>query len=99
SQAFHGYRPVADAVHIEEVCFRAERQEQMIKLEFKFAVRNATRAMNSPRVEINRLNVGLNKLHMTKNASERIHDVARIKISCRDLVQHRRKQNEILSTD
>src|SRR5207247_8880247 len=92
-------RPVADDVHIEEVCFRAERQKQMIKLEFKFAVRNTTRAMDSPRVQINRLNIGLNKLHMTKNAAERIHDVAWIKISGRDLVQHRRKENEILSTD
>jgi hypothetical protein len=71
----------------------------MIKLEFKFAVRNATRAMDSPRVEINRLNVGFNKLHMTKNAAERIHDVTRIKISGCDFVQHRRKQNEILATD
>src|SRR5947209_19746648 len=71
----------------------------MIKLEFKFAVRNTTRAMDSPRVQINRLNIGLNKLHMTKNAAKRIHDVARIKISGRDLVQHRRKENEILVTD
>src|SRR5437588_12202504 len=71
----------------------------MIKLEFKFAVRNATRAMDSPRVQINRLNVGLNKLHMTKNAAERIHDVARIKIARCDLMQHRRKENEILATD
>src|SRR5207247_437429 len=92
-------RPVADDVHIEEVCFRAERKKQMIKLEFKFAVRNATRAMDSPRVEINRLNIGLNKLHVTKNAPERIHDVARIKIARCDLVQHRRKKNEILVTD
>ena len=36
---------------------------------------------------------------MTKNAAERIHDVARIKISGCDLVQHRRKENEILATD
>ena len=36
---------------------------------------------------------------MTKNAAERIHDVARIKISGCDLVQHRRKENKILATD
>jgi hypothetical protein len=36
---------------------------------------------------------------MTKNAAERIHDVARIKIARGDLVQHRRKENEILVTD
>src|SRR4030095_6279612 len=71
----------------------------MIKLEFKLPVRNATCAMKSPSVEINRLNIGLNKLHMTKNAAERIHDVARIKVSRCDLMQHRRKQNEVLATD
>src|SRR5215472_13264587 len=71
----------------------------MIKLEFKLLLRNASRAMDSPCVEINRMNIGLNKLYMTKNAAERIHDVARIKIARGDLVQHRRKQNEILATD
>src|SRR6266513_4123216 len=71
----------------------------MIKLEFKFAVRNTTRATDSPRVQINRLNIGLNKFRMTKNAAERIHDVARIKIAGCDLMQHRRKENEILATD
>jgi hypothetical protein len=55
--------------------------------------------MDSPRVEINRLNIGFNKLHMTKNAAERIHDVPRIKISGCDLVQHWRKENKILATD
>jgi hypothetical protein len=55
--------------------------------------------MDSPRVQINRLNIGFNKLHMTKNPPERIHDVARIKVSGGDLMQHRRKQNEILATD
>ena len=53
----------------------------------------------APRVQINGLNIGIDKLHMTKNAAERIHDVARIKIARCDLVQHRRKQNEILATD
>jgi hypothetical protein len=71
----------------------------MIKLEFHFAVRNASYATDASRVQINRLNIGINKLHMTKNAPERIHDVAWIKISSCDLMQHRRKQNEILATD
>jgi hypothetical protein len=71
----------------------------MIKLEFEFAVRNASYATDASRVQINGLNIGIDKLHMTKNAPKRIHDVARIKISGCDLVQHRRKQNEILATD
>src|SRR5262245_37495813 len=71
----------------------------MIKLEFKLLVRGATRAMDSPRVEINRLNIGFKNLHMTKNPSKRIDDVAGIKISGCDFVQHRSKENEILATD
>ena len=43
--------------------------------------------------------IGFDNLHMTKNAAERINDVARIKIAGCDLVQHRRKENEILATD
>ena len=71
----------------------------MIKRELKLLVRYAGSAMDSPRVEINRLNIGLKKLHMTKNAAERIDDVAWIKIARCDLVQHRSKENEILAAD
>src|SRR4029450_13209993 len=71
----------------------------MIKLEFHFAVRNASYATDASRVQINRLNIGIDKLHMTKNAPKRIYDVARIKIARCDLVQHWRKQNEILATN
>src|SRR5437773_8785087 len=71
----------------------------MIKLEFKLVVRNAPDAMDAPQVQINSLHVGFDNLHVTKNSPERIHDVARIKISGCHFVQHRRKENEILATD
>src|SRR5882724_269282 len=71
----------------------------MIKLEFKLVVRNATDAMDAPQIQINSLHVGFDNLHVTKNSPERIDDVARIKISGCDLMQHWRKQNEILATD
>jgi hypothetical protein len=71
----------------------------MIKLEFKLVVRNAPDAMDAPEVQINSLHVGFDNLHVTKNSPERIDDVARIKISGCDLMQHRRKENEILATD
>src|SRR5262249_36604397 len=67
----------------------------MIKLELKLLVRYAGSAMDSPRVEINRLNIGLTELHMTKNPSKRIDDVARTKIPRNDLSQHGLKQNEL----
>src|SRR5262249_46557996 len=71
----------------------------MIKVELKPLVRYAGSAMDSPRVEINRLNIGLKKLHMTKNPSKRIHNVAWIKIARCDFVQHWSKENEILAAD
>jgi hypothetical protein len=55
--------------------------------------------MDAPQVQINSLHVGFDNLHVTKNSPERIDDVARIKISGCDLMQHRRKENEILATD
>jgi hypothetical protein len=71
----------------------------MIKLEFKLVLRNAPDAMDAPQVQINSLHVGFDNLHVTKNSPERIDDVARIKIPGCDLMQHRRKENEILATD
>jgi hypothetical protein len=55
--------------------------------------------MDAPQVQINSLHVGFDNLHVTKNSPERIDDVARIKISGCDLMQHWRKENEILATD
>src|SRR5262245_32769500 len=71
----------------------------MIKFEFKLAVLNTTRAMDASPVQINRLNIRINKLHVTKNAAKGIHDIARIKIARCDLMQHRRKENEIVAAD
>jgi hypothetical protein len=71
----------------------------MIKLEFKLVLRNAPDAMDAPQIQINSLHVGFDDLHVTKNSPKRIDDVARIKISGCDLMQHRCKENEILATD
>jgi len=54
---------------------------------------------DAPRVQINRLYISFNKLHVAKNAPYRVDDIARKKISRRYFVQHRRKQNKILAAD
>src|SRR6266550_1963857 len=71
----------------------------MIELELKCELGNAADASNPPLRKVNRLNFGLNKLHMAQNAAERIDNIARIKIAGGDLVQHRREQDEILAAD
>src|SRR4029077_9205042 len=96
---FHGHRPVAEALHVKKVCFRAERQKQMIKLEIQFALRNATFAADYSACQINCAYIGLDNLHVTKNATQRINNVAGIKIARCDFVPHRRKENEIIATD
>src|SRR4029077_328792 len=96
---FHGHRPVAEALHVKKVCFRAERQKQMIKLEIQLALRNATSAADYSACQINCAYIGLENLHVPKNAAQRINNVAGIKIAGGDFVQHRRKENEIIATD
>src|SRR4030095_14312802 len=71
----------------------------MIKLEIQLALRDAACATNNALLQIYALHIGFDKLYVTKNSPERIDDVARIKISSGDLMQHRRKENEILATD
>jgi hypothetical protein len=71
----------------------------MIKLEIQLALRDAACATNNALLQIYALHIGFNKLYVTKNSPERIDDVTRIKISGCDLVQHWRKENEILATD
>ena len=71
----------------------------MIKLEIQLALRNATCAADYSACQINCAYIGLDNLHVTKNAAQRINNVAGIKIAGRDLVQHRRKENEIIATD
>src|SRR4029453_12921051 len=53
----------------------------------------------APQGWINGSHLGFDNLHVTKNSPERIDDVAWIKIARCNLMQHRRKENEILATD
>src|SRR6266403_6037239 len=71
----------------------------MIELEVKIEPRHTTQASDTPPRKINCLDFGLDKLHVTKNATEWIDDIAGIKVARGDLVQHWREQNEILATD
>src|SRR4029077_13615574 len=96
---FHGHRPVAEALHVKKVCFRAERQKQMIKLEIQLALRNATRAADYLACQINCAYIGLDNLHVTKNAAQRIDNVTRIKIGGGAFVLDRRKENKIVASD
>src|SRR4029077_20522948 len=71
----------------------------MIKLEIQLALRNATSAADYSACQINCAYIGLENLHVPKNAAQRINNVAGIKIAGGDFVQHRRKENEIIATD
>jgi hypothetical protein len=71
----------------------------MIKPEIQLALRNATCAADYSACQINCAYIGLDDLHVTKNAAQRINNVAGIKIAGGDFVQHRRKENEILATN
>src|SRR6478735_4118132 len=71
----------------------------MIELKIQLPLRYAASAADYSAGQINRAYIGFDNLHVTKNSPEGIHDVARIKIARCDLMQHRRKENEILATD
>ena len=71
----------------------------MIELELKLEPRYSTQAANAPRRQVNCLHLGLDKLHVMKDPTDRIDNVARIKISRGDFVQHWREQNEVLAVD
>src|SRR5260370_40893756 len=71
----------------------------MIKLEIQFESWGSGSTTNAPRGQIDCLDFGLNELDVAENLANRVDDVARRKIACRDLVQHRREQDEIPATD
>jgi hypothetical protein len=48
-------------------------------------------------VYIDLVHVAAEKIHASDHLPDRINDVRQIQIACRDLVQHRRKQKEILA--
>src|SRR3984893_6050452 len=71
----------------------------MIELELKRKSRHSTDRMDTPCRQVDCPDLGLNELHATKDATKRIDNIARIEISRGDLVQHWRKQNEVLAVD
>src|SRR5229473_4833986 len=71
----------------------------MIELELKREPRHPTKAVDAPCGQIDRLDLGLDKPYVTKNATDWIDDVAGIKVARGDFVQHWREQNEVLAVD
>ena len=71
----------------------------MVILELKIGVTDSVNTADFSRIKIDILDIGFDKLHVTKNAPERIHDVARRKITGGNFVKHRREQDKILAAD
>src|SRR6266404_119458 len=71
----------------------------MIELELKREPRDSTDRLDTPCRQVDCPYLGLNELHVTKDAAQRIDNIACIKISRGYLVQHRREQNEVLPAD
>src|SRR5216684_1021872 len=71
----------------------------MIELELKREPRHPTKAVDAPCGQIDRLDLGLDKPYVTKNATDWIDDVAGIKVARSYFVQHWREENEVLAVD
>src|SRR6266436_6098830 len=71
----------------------------MVKLELKIGVSDSVNTADFSRVKIDILDIGFDELHVTKNAPEWIHNVARRKITGGNFMKHRREENEVLATD
>jgi hypothetical protein len=48
---------------------------------------------------VNRPNLSFEEVHMSQHLTDRVDDVGQIKVARRDLVKHRREQEEIVLTD
>ena len=71
----------------------------MVIFELKIGVTDSVNTADFSRVKIDILDIGFDELHVTKNAPERVHDVARRKIAGSNFMKHRREENEILAAD
>ena len=71
----------------------------MVELELTPDITKSRHARHRSRAQIDCVDLGFDDLHVTKNASERIDNIARMQISSGHFVQHRGEQDEILAAD
>src|SRR4029453_17576597 len=76
AEGLHGCRPVTHACHIEEICFRPEREEQMVELKLPPDIANSRHARNPSRAQVDGVDLGFDDLDVTKNAPERVDNIA-----------------------
>jgi len=69
----------------------------VIELEIALESLHAADATHRARVHVDTVHLGLDKCYVTKNASYRIDNVARVKLTRRHFVQHRSEQHEVLA--
>src|SRR5204863_9225613 len=60
---------------------------------------NSMKTSHYPHADYDTAHVGYDHNNLTQNSTQRVHDNARREIARRDFVQHRCKENEILSRD
>jgi hypothetical protein len=96
-EALDRHGPLRYAGNIERVGLGPHGDEQVIELEIALESFHAADATHRAHVHVNTVHLGLDKSHVTKNASYRIDNVARVKLARRHFVQHRSEQHEILA--
>jgi hypothetical protein len=96
-EALDRHGPLRHAGNIERVGLGTQGDEQVIELEIALESFHAADATHRARVHVDTVHLGLDKCHVTKNASYRIDNVARVKLTRRHFVQHRSEQDEILA--
>src|SRR5438093_2784419 len=98
-EILQSHRPIAHALHIEEVCLGTGSQKQIVESKFDIAPRGAECATNAPDILINRTDVGFDELHMPKSPPHGSDNVTRGKFSGSDFVQHECEQGKVFATD
>jgi len=99
AERFHRQRIFRKALISIEIGHRTEAQDKVIVFEVVKMVFIAVRYLNELFAEVDVSHVSVKYLYAFQKLSHRADDMRDVEVTRRDLVQHRRKEKEILAVD
>src|SRR5262249_46058086 len=87
------------ARHAVKARDRAERQHEMVKLDFVRMALVAVRDMHAAALEVDRVDLAAEEPGAPQESADRIHHVREIEVARSDLVEHGREEKEVLPRD
>src|SRR5215469_11569775 len=99
TQAFYRQRAFLDTGYPVKICHRPQADNQQVIFEFMLMTLEPMRHEHFLPAKIDMIDFTGKEVNTPQHSADWIHNRREVQVACRDLVKHRREQEEVIATD